>query len=216
MIDARLFNRYIPPDVKIVERNGIIFFVHPRRRYDPITLAAIAVGGGTGLQIAGTLKAGKQAEEIAEARAKIDIQNAEAVREAAVEKAKIKAEKGRRDIETQISQAAASNIRINVGSPLVIKAESRDIITRNIGFVLERGREEEQFFRTRAGIERATGKAAKRKSRFDAISQGLLGFGSLAFGGLKTPKTNISRVTTSGFNPNLPVGTARTRSALGF
>lgn len=200
MIDSRLFNRYIPPDVKIVERNGIIFFVHPRRRYDPITLATIAVGAGTGLQVAGTLKAGEQAEEIAEARAKIDIQNAEAVREAAVEKAKIKAEKGRRVIATQKSQAAAGGIRINVGSPLVIEAETRDIIARDVGFILEAGREEEQFFRTRADIELATGKAAKRKSRFDAISQGLLGFGSLAFRGF-TPGGGIGGVNPAATLP---------------
>ena len=162
-----------------------IFFLHPTRRYDPLTLARIATGAGTGLQIAGTLKAGKQAEEIAEVRAKIDIQTAEAVREAAVEEAKIKAERGRRVIEAQKSQAAAGGIRINVGSPLVIAAETRDIIAQDVGFILERGREEERFFRTRAGIERAVGKAAKRKSRFDAISQGLLSFGSIAFMGLR-------------------------------
>ncbi|KKL96285.1 hypothetical protein LCGC14_1846030, partial [marine sediment metagenome] len=92
-------NRYIPDGARIVERNGHVFIVgdiFDRFRYDPITLAIIAVGVGTVAQIGGTLQAGKDANEIAKARAAVDIDNAEAVDKAADEEAKIKREKGRR------------------------------------------------------------------------------------------------------------------------
>ena len=55
----------------------------------------------------------------------MDEQNAVAVREASVEKARIEGERGRRLLATQKVTAAAGNIRINVGSPLVIEAETR-------------------------------------------------------------------------------------------
>ncbi len=186
---AQQYNRYIPDDVKLVERNGRIWLLHPRMRFDPIPLAIVAVSVGTAVSVAGTLQAGKQAEKIGKARAAIDIRNAEQARKVAVEKAKIKGEKGRRLRATQKSQAAADGIRINVGSPLVIETETRNIIAKDIGFILEGGRAESDFFRSSAALEIATGKAAKRKSRFDALSQGLLGAGTIAFMGasLGTP-----------------------------
>jgi len=182
-VDSYL-NRIIPPDVKVIERNGYIFFAHPRYRFDPVTLAMVGVGAGTTMGIMSTLEQGKQAEKISKARAAIDIQNAEAVRRASVEKARIKGEKGRRLIETQKSAAATGNIRINVGSPLVIAAQTRRDITKDIGFTLETGRTEEGFFRSSAAIEIATGKAARKKSKMSAWKQGIMGFGSIAMMGV--------------------------------
>ena len=172
---------------------------------DPITLAIIALGVGTGLQVAGTIQQGKQAEKIAKARAAADIESAKAVREASVEEARIKSEKRRKILATQKSTAAAGNIRINVGVPLVIEAETNAEITKDIGFGLQRGRTEEDFFRSRAALEIASGKAARKQSKFKALSQGLLGFGSIAFMGAdaglfaKTPaggSVNFSNINT--------------------
>lgn len=171
---ASQYGRYVPDDVQLVERNGYIFFVHPKLRYDPITLLVIA-GVGTAIGVAGKLQEGRQAEKIAERRAEIDIENAEAVRREAVEEAKIKTEKGQRLRATQKSLAAAGGIRINVGVPLVIETQTQADITRDIGFGLERGREESEFYRSRAGLEIAVGKAAKRRSRFQALQLGLQG-----------------------------------------
>ena len=178
-------SRYIPPDTKLVERNGHVFIVDVgpfcRHFYDPVTAIGIglmAVGTVQGMQA--TRQEGKDAENIAQQRAAIDIANAEATREAAVEEAKIRGERGRRFLATQKSQAAAGGIRINVGSPLVIEAETRDIITRDIGFVLETGRTESDFFRSSAALEIATGKTIKRQKKASAIAQGLRGFGSIA------------------------------------
>lgn len=188
-------NRYIPDGARIVERNGHVFIVgdiFDRFRYDPITLAIIAVGVGTVAQIGGTLQAGKDANEIAKARAAVDIDNAEAVDKAADEEAKIKREKGRRLISEQKSQAAAGGIRLNVGAPLVIEAETNAAITRDIGFALKRGRTESSAFRSSAALEIAGGKAAKKRSRQKAFAQGIQGFGSIAFMAASVPGTNTT------------------------
>lgn len=197
-----VYHRHIPDDVEIVERNGFVFFAHPKYRYDPIItpLAIGAVAAGTATSVAGTLRQGRQAEKIGKARAAIDIQNAEKVERARIEKARILKERGRELIEEQKSAVAAGNIRINVGAPLVIEAETRRDISKDIGFVLEEGREEAGFFRSRAGLELATGKALKKKSKFAAISQGLLGFGSIAFLGVESGL--FSRAATT---PGTPI-----------
>ena len=164
-----------PFDIIEVEKNGKLWRLHWRDKYDPITLSLAATAVGTGLQVAGTLKQGKQAQEIAEQRAAIDVQNAEAVRRASVEEAKIKSERGRKLIETQKSQAAAGGIRLNVGVPLVIEAETNAILAQDISFGLERGRVEEDAFLSSAALEIAGGKAAKKRSKFAALTQGLTG-----------------------------------------
>ena len=188
-------------DIIEIERNGRLFRLSAFRRYDPLTIALIASGVGTGIQAAGQIKQGKQAEQIAEARAEVDIQNAEAVREASLEEAKIRGERGRRDLAAQKGAAAASGIRINVGSPLVIEAETRANIAKDIGFRLEAGRVESESLLQSAAFEKAIGKQKRKKSKFDALSTGIQGAASIAFmgsklpggGGLNNPKTVPSR-----------------------
>lgn len=179
-----------------VEHNGRLWRLHWKNRYDPITLALAGTAVGTGISVAGTLRQGRQAQELAEERAAIDIQNAEAVREASVEEAAIRRERGQRILATQRSQAAAGGIRINVGVPLVIATQTRADITKDIGFSLERGRVEAGALRGRAAIEIATGKAIRRKSAFDAISRGLTGFGSIAFMGTEAGLFGGRQTTT--------------------
>ncbi len=182
-MDSHLIhNRHIPSGAKLVERNGYVFIAHPRYRFDPVItpLAIGVVGVGTVQGIMNTRQEGKDAKKLADQRAAIDEANAEAARTASVEKAKITGERGQRLLATQKSEFAAGNVRINVGAPLVIETETRDVIARDVGFVLEFGRAESDFLRSSAAIERATGKVAKRQSRFSAIAQGLEGFGSIA------------------------------------
>lgn len=187
---AAMHNRYVPDDVQLVERNGYIFFVHPRLRFDPVTLSVLAItaaGVGTAVGISQTLQQGRQAEKIAKRRAEIDLENADAARKASVEEAKIEAEEGRRLRATQKSQAAAGGIRINQGVPLVIETETRAAIAKEIGFGLERGRAQVRGFEESAQIETAVGKAAKTKSRFQALQLGLQGAATIAFMGANLP-----------------------------
>lgn len=172
--------RYIPDDVQLIERNGYIFLAHPFRRYDAIVLSLAATVAGSLLQTRATLQQGKAQEQIAEQRAVVDIKNAEAVRAASIEEAAIKKERGVRLLATQKARAAAGGIRVNVGAPLVIEAETNALLAKDIGFGLERGRTEAEAFLVSAGIERATGVIARKRSRFSALSQGLLGISDTA------------------------------------
>lgn len=144
------------------------------------SLALAALASGTAIGVTGSLQEGREAEQIAKERAAIDIANAEATERATIKRANIQGEQGRRLLATQKSQAAAGNVRINVGAPLVIEAETRDILAENVGFTLEGGQVEADFLRSSAALEIKTGKSLKRRSRFSALSQGLGGFGSIA------------------------------------
>lgn len=199
------YNRWIPDGVRLVEKGNHIFLIDEkwpgRRCYDPFTLTAIALTAvGTVQQIKGTLQQGKDANEIAKARAAVDIENAEAVDAAADEEAKIKREKGRRLISEQKSIAAAGNIRINVGAPLVIETETNAAITRDIGFALKRGRTESDAFRSSAALEITGGKVAKKQSRQRAFTQGIQGFGSIAFMAASVP----GAPDVTNFNSTIP------------
>ena len=169
-----------------------------------IGLALGAQAIGTGLSIRSTLEQGREAEKIAMQQAAIDLENAEAAREASVEEARIKKERGVRLIAEQKGAAAAGNIRVDVGAPLVIEAETRAAIAKDIGFGLQRGRAEVRGFTSRAAISLAKGRAARKRARFSALSQGLLGFGSIAFMGAEAGLFGTKTASTA-FTP-LPGG----------
>ncbi len=196
-VAEHVYGRYVPDDVQLVERNGYIFFAHPRIRYDPITLLVVGAVG-TAVGIGQTLQQGKRQEKIAKARAQIDLNNAEAVRRASVEEATIEKERSVRSRAAAKASAAAGGIRINEGLPLLIDTQIAAATAKDIGFILERGRVEEGAFRSSAAIEIARGKSLRRKSKFDALSQGLLGFGTLglAASGAGLFSTNVNPAGT--------------------
>ena len=203
-IAEHVYGRYVPDDVQLVERNGYIFFGHPRIRYDPITLLVTGIVG-TAVGVSQTLQQGKRAEKIAKARAQIDLNDAEAVRRASVEEATIEKERSVRSRAAAVASAAAGGIRVNVGLPLVIDTQIAAATAKDIGFILERGRVEEGAFRSSAAIEIARGKSLRRKSKFDALSQGLLGFGQL---GLAASGAGLFGAT----KPDVPLSKSLTRT----
>ena len=126
----------------------------------------------TGVRIGGILQRGQTAEDIAAQRAAIDRANAEAVRKASVERAKILTERGRRLKARQKSQFITKGIRTNVGVPLLVETQTRADITADIGFSLDVGRVEAGRFLTSAQIEKDIGKFRKKRSKFEAIGVG--------------------------------------------
>lgn len=128
--------------------------------------------GLAGIQAGGILRRGKQAEEIAEQRAAIDAANALAARETAVERAKILAERGEILKGRQKAQFISSGIRTNVGVPLLVEAQTRADIAKDIGFSLDVGRAETGQFLSSAGIEKRIGKFKRKRSKFEAIGVG--------------------------------------------
>jgi hypothetical protein len=206
--------RTVPDGATAVMGKNRIFFLHPTRRFDPATLAIAALAAGTVTQMQATRQEGRDAERIAERRAAVDIASAEATRRSSVEEAKLRGERGRKLIEKQKSQAAAGNIRINVGAPLVIEEETQEDIATDIGFALERGRTESALFRSSAGLEIETGKSIKRQKKSSALAQGLAGAANIGFSAHQAgffaprpPVANFAGLNTSpGFGTPLPGG----------
>lgn len=125
-----------------------------------------------GVQVGGILRRGREAERFAKARAAIDRANAIAIGKASVERAKILSERGRRLKERQKAQFISSGVRTNVGVPLLVEAQTRADIAKDIGFSLDVGRAEAGQFLASADIERRMGKFKKRRSRWEAIGVG--------------------------------------------
>jgi len=150
----------------------------------PAMMGTMAVG--TAMQVQATKQQGADTMKLAEQRAAIDMANADAAENSSVEEAKIKADQGRRLIETQKSNFAAANVRINVGDPLVIEKETQENIASDVGYILEGGRTQADAYRSSAALEIATGKAAKKNSKSTALIQGLSGFGTIGMMGYKS------------------------------
>jgi hypothetical protein len=163
-------------------------------------LLLATMAGGTTMNVMGQLQAGKEAErqgkeaqQLANARAAMYEKDAKAERRRSVEEAKIEEEKGRRLLATQKSAAAAGGIMINTGSPLVIEAETIDQIAKDKGFILEEGRMKSESLYNQAAYERAygsimkeQGKRAKKQSLWKAIGTGVSGYGSMAYMGYES------------------------------
>jgi len=141
-------------------------------------IAGTAVSAGMGYMA--QKQAGEDAKAASEAEAaNLQIQ-AENARLAAEEQAKNKQEEGRHFLATQQAEAAAGNIKINVGAPLVIAADTRNILAREKGYILKRGRDEAASLNYQARMALAVGKNAKRNANMGAIATGVGGVGSAA------------------------------------
>lgn len=139
------------------------------------TIMAGTMAAGTGFGVMSSLEEGKDLERIGEARAAIDRQNADAAMRRAREEAKLRSEQGIKLLSAQKAQFAASGIRVDTGSPLVVAAQTRADLMKDIGFILEGGETQRQGFLNQANLELAQGKRLRKKSVWDAISAGLSG-----------------------------------------
>lgn len=144
-------------------------------------VAVAAMAGSTAFGVYSKLEQGKDLQEIANARAAVDRADAAAVARQTLEKAKIKRRRGEELIASQKARFAASGVRVDTGSPLVVEAQTRADILKDVGFILEQGStERERYFRS-ATLEEKRGKKLRRRSMWDAVTTGLRGVGSIAY-----------------------------------
>lgn len=175
-------------DIQLVERNGRIFILHWRYRYDPVTMtivAASAMAAGTGISMYGQIQQGKQAEQIANANATVEETNAQYAKQNAIEQAKIQAERGRRLVASQQAGYAAGGVKMNVGAPLVVEAQTQADLAKDVGFTLNQGEQAFNLGMSQAAITRQVGANAKNNSYWNAAATGLKGFGSIAMMGVQ-------------------------------
>ena len=147
-------------------------------RYDPFT-GGIALGmqviGGL-ISYQGMKQQGKAAKKIGELRAQAKEREALGVRRETEDKARILERQTLQLIGQQKGGYAAGNVRLNVGAPLVVAAQTNADIQRDKGFMLETGREESAQLRQEGAYERAYGRYLKKQSKWAALA-GLFGTG---------------------------------------
>lgn len=147
---------------------------------DPIMLGLGAVSAfGTIMQARSQREQGKDIEELSEERAAIDVANAEAVERQTREAVLLEQERGRKLLKTQKSQFAAANVRVDVGSPLVVAAATRANLLKDVGFIFERGGTEASRLRSQAGVELRVGETARKQSKWQSFATLGQGLGSL-------------------------------------
>lgn len=178
-------------DVQTIERNGRAYKLHWKYRFDPATLAlvtTVGVAAGTGMKVYGHIKEGQQAEDVGKTQADVYRMNADYAKRNAIEQAKIEAERGRRVVAAQKAGFAASGVKSNIGVPLLVEAQTRADIAKDMTFTINRGEQEYSLYRSQADISEKVGKNAKRNSYWSAAASGLQGFGSLAYMGYEDPE----------------------------
>jgi hypothetical protein len=125
-----------------------------------------------------SLQAGKQEKSIREANARI--LEAEAVRErrAMGEQAREKRKEGQRLVKRQRVLYAKGNVKTTVGTPLLVRDETIRRIEQQASIIQEHGQFAYETKRNRAAIERKIGRAAKKRSKWEAGSSLATGLGS--------------------------------------
>ena len=144
-------------------------------------IAPLAMAGSTTFGVMGTLERGKEQQEIANARAAVDRADAAAVGRRTLEAAKIKRRQGEKLLATQKAKFAASGVRVDTGSPLVVEAQTRADILKDVGFILEQGSTQRERLFGSARLEKKRGRQLRRQSMWDAVTTGLRGVGSIAY-----------------------------------
>ena len=147
---------------------------------DPISALVIGVSAaGTLFKAKSQRQEGKNIEALSEERAAIDEANAEAVEKQTREAVLLEQERGRKLLKTQKSQFAAANVRVDIGSPLVVAAQTRANLMKDVGFIFERGETEASRLRNQASVERRYGKTARKQSKWKSFATLGTGLGSL-------------------------------------
>ena len=175
-----------------------------------------ATVGGTVMQMKGAAQQGRDEQALANARADIDQQNAIAVKRQADEQARILEERRLGLVASQKAAFAAGNVRLNVGAPLVIEAQTNRDVAMDKGFILETGRTQAGQYMSSAAYEKAYGEMRRKQSKWQMMQYGIQGLstiGNLSYqSGVFSPKTttpfmgNVASQSKSWLNqmPNWP------------
>jgi hypothetical protein len=181
-------NRHIPYGAKAVVRGNQIFFVHPFKRFDPVSLAL--AGGGLALSYSQTLKEGKETARLAEIQQQqIDAQ-AESFEEVGQQESREKRKQAKRAQASQIAQMAANGGQLTGSNLSILANTSREfeadalVISRNYGVKATE-------LRNKGALVKYQGQLARRSARVRGAADLAKGIGTIAllsnFGGPKTP-----------------------------
>ena len=199
-------NRDIPDGATAVVRGNHIFFVHPFKRFDPVTMTVVG-GAGLAMSYSQTLSEGKQAASLAKKEQQQINAQAKSVQEAGSYEAREKRKEAKRAQASQIAQMAANGGAITGSNLSILANTSREfeadalVISRNYGI-------KAMELRNKGKLVRWHGQLARRNSRIKGAANLATGIGTMYLmsnmGG-KTPGavdgTSYSGMSGGGYNP---------------
>jgi hypothetical protein len=140
---------------------------------EPISWIMLAgSAASTAAQIQAQRAQGDAAQAIGKTRAAIDEQNAAAALKRGIAAGKMKLEEGKRLLASNRATAAARGIE---GGSDVVETQNIANVLRDANLIFETGSGQSQFYRSSAGLERASGRYLKRESQADMWGTGFKG-----------------------------------------
>ncbi len=177
--------RTIPAGAKAVVGKKHIFFLHPTKRFDPVTLAIVAVSVGGGLTAYSQVQqgraaraAGKTQEAIAQRNALLAERQAEAEQQAAIEAARQQEREGEALKGRQRAAIAKAGVLAR-GTPLSVLVETAEVLEAERLTILREGAISASQRKQQAGILRAQGAAAKARGKAAGRAANLAAAGTI-------------------------------------
>jgi len=186
-------------------KDGRIFQLHWKYRFDPVTMAVVGTGMMAGGQIYSGMAAsaeGKSAENMAKYNAAMDEREAKSIEARTKVQQRLQAEEADRRMGTLRVGLGASGAVTTAGSPLMIQttqAVEDELANLMTGYT---GREEATAARSEGALELAQGKMS-RKAGKNKMYSGFIGAGSSLLTGFgdsgifnKKPNTGLAQFAT--------------------
>ena len=191
-------------------KDGRIFQLHWKYRFDPVTMAVVGTGMMAGGQIYSGMAAsaeGKSAENMAKYNAAMDEREAKSIEARTKVQQRLQAEEAERRMGTLRAGLGASGAVTTAGSPLMIQttqAVEDELANLMTGYT---GREEATAARSGAALSRMEGKMARQRGKAGMYA-GFIGAGSSLLTGFgdsgifnKKPNTGLAQFATG---PHVP------------
>lgn len=164
-------------------KDGRIFILHWKYRFDPISV--MAVGAMAGGQIYSGMAAnaeGKSAQNMANYNAALAEREAVATEQKTAYKQKLQAEEAERRMSTLRAGLGASGAVTSSGSPLMIQSQQASEFEMENLMTGYQGRQEATALRSEADLQRMQGKQARRAGK-NAMIGSFIGAGSSLLAG---------------------------------
>jgi hypothetical protein len=180
-------------DITYIERDGRLFQLHWRYRFDPVTLMVAGTLAAAGGQVYSGMAAnaeGKDAQKIQEYNARVNEQKAKAIEQKTAFDQRRQAEQSAREMSSLTAGIGASGATMSEGTPLLIaskQASELELENAMIGYeggiAATQARNEASLNRLQGKFYRAQGKNRAIANYIGAGSSLLTGFGAAGAAG---------------------------------
>lgn len=162
-----------------VEKDGLVFQLHWKNRFEPVSMAMMVAG--IGMSAYGQYAAGQQAAATADYNAKLQERQAQTDEQRAVIASRRQADEASRRMSSLRARMGASGVKPTSGTALAVlgeQAKQSSLENLTIGYEGQIGAAQK---RQQAAATRTAGKSKKLAANIGAGTTLLTGFGNLAY-----------------------------------